>query len=1141
MKLNCRHLPRSALLLLALLVLSACQGAGKNSDGSNALDAQDLLGPVISRVMIPSPSGPAPMSCESGTPALPYAFTDGGDTLMIEGENFQNGARVRVGKERLLAASVVNVAPTSIEVVTPPGSPGNTDVVVVNPDNQAANERSAIRLCARSGATAPGARVVASPSRVQVGDEISVELQVFPGVEDDLRGLRPLLAFDPTGFAQGDRIAGPLPAGADLLVGEPPAVFRYSYLAAGDGEFVLNGTANGINTELGNNVVIGPVLSNIVRVEPLLTSASVDRNSAALDQLIRLTVQVANAGTQTIRHIRGEGTDPDGDAGPIPPEPIPTISGSGALTLQSVSAVIVSGEGECGDDVDPDGETGPLPILPACDLEPQSIARFEYVFRAALPGFVAFEANVASVLTLEPAGTNATRISFSEPPPGQIVARSPWPEVAVEVLDDSGRRMTGFSDPVTLSLGVGTDLIQGTLTATAVEGVARFPGLSYDTAEQIEVTASSATIMGASDTAIVDVQSFGEPAQLVFETPPSEVETVNFPWPRFSVRVLDRYGNLVRNASMPVSVQRSSGTGKFTGLRTQFPELGVVTFPDLRYDTAESMTLRVTAQDLSPLLDIPVDVFANTPERLVFTTAPPATVPAGETWPAFGIAIVDGAGNTPLTNAGPITVSLASGSSTLSGTTMSPAAVKSATFSNLSYDTAESITVDITAPGLTGLTGIPVTIEAVGTVADHLALETMPRAVEVAGESWGAFRLRVEDAGGALVTSANGLLELSLTSGTGAFTGAIAQIVRGVATFDSVTYDTVEMVGFDVVWPAQPGISPVTGLNADVALPGAVQLGFGTTPDPMPEAGTFWKPFTVEIQDASGDRIPNTSVPVSVSLATGSDHLDGKVTVQAINGTATFDSLSYDLVELIGIDIDSPGLMGIGLEPIDVVEATPFRVMTERPPRPIENVDATWAPLSARIVGHDGKLARGLSNTITLSIDSGGGGGTLGGTLDQSAMDGIATFDDIEFDAAAGLRMLYSGTGMYPSLRSFVTVLEAGTIPVRMRFNEPAPSAEAVNGLWQPFSLRIEDDEGRLVTEPMSPVAVTIELTSGTGMLSGTTTRTAVDGIVTFDDLRYDTAENISYDFTSAGLERLFGTARGLSRTIGIITISETP
>ncbi|MCB0219905.1 MAG: hypothetical protein KDH09_09445, partial [Chrysiogenetes bacterium] len=336
-------------------------------------------------------------------------------------------------------------------------------------------------------------------------------------------------------------------------------------------------------------------------------------------------------------------------------------------------------------------------------------------------------------------------------------------------------------------------------------------------------------------------------------------------------------------------------------------------------------------------------------------------------------------------------------------------------------------------------------------------------------------------------------------------------------------------------------VTTITGLATDVAAAGAVQLGFGIAPLAMQEAGTFWPPFTVEVQDASGRRIPGASGSVTLSLATGSDKLDGTLTRPVVNGTAVFSGVSYDLVELIEINADSSGLMGIAMEPIDVVTATPLRLLVHEAPRALETTGATWAPFAARIVGIDGRLARGVSDTVTLGVASGGGGGALSGTLSLSAADGIATFSDIGFDTASGVQVSFTGAGIQESPRSFVTVLEEGTTPVRMRFEDPAPPFEAVGGLWQPFSLRIEDEEGRLVTNPAMPVAVTIELTSGTGIITGTTTRTAVEGIVTFDDLRYDTAENISYDFTAAGLERLFGTARGLSRSIGIITIRTNP
>src|SRR5690606_38514153 len=124
-------------------------------------------------------------------------------------------------------------------------------------------------------------------------------------------------------------------------------------------------------------------------------------------------------------------------------------------------------------------------------------------------------------------------------------------------------------------------------------------------------------------------------------------------------------------------------------------------------------------------------------------------------------------------------VSLTTGSGTLSGQLVSGPMVRLFSPTNVTYDVAESITLDITAPGLAGISGIPVTIEPVGTVADHLAFGTAPRATEVVGEDWEPFTVRVEDAGGALVPEATGIVSLTRTSGSGTITNAIAALDRG--------------------------------------------------------------------------------------------------------------------------------------------------------------------------------------------------------------------------------------------------------------------------------------------------------------------------------------------------------------------------
>ncbi len=74
---------------------------------------------------------------------------------------------------------------------------------------------------------------------------------------------------------------------------------------------------------------------------------------------------------------------------------------------------------------------------------------------------------------------------------------------------------------------------------------------------------------------------------------------------------------------------------------------------------------------------------------------------------------------------------------------------------------------------------------------------------------------------------------------------------------------------------------------------------------------------------------------------------------------------------------------------------------------------------------------------------------------------------------------------------------------------------------WPLLSVAIRNSLGEIDTAAAN--CVTAKVTSGTGTLTGNVTECAVNGIVTFDTLAYDTVENIQISLTSPGLVGIFG------------------
>ncbi|MDZ7807174.1 MAG: hypothetical protein U5K71_08655 [Gracilimonas sp.] len=104
------------------------------------------------------------------------------------------------------------------------------------------------------------------------------------------------------------------------------------------------------------------------------------------------------------------------------------------------------------------------------------------------------------------------------------------------------------------------------------------------------------------------------------------------------------------------------------------------------------------------------------------------------------------------------------------------------------------------------------------------------------------------------------------------------------------------------------------------------------------------------------------------------------------------------------------------------------------------------------------------------------------------------------------------------------------------------PPANAIAG--EVFSndviVHVLDIFGNLVTTDNSTQA-TISINSGNGTLSGTLTRTAVNGVITFDDLSADIANIIDLSITSTGLNSLTTTSIEVDNNVpaGIIYLEQ--
>ncbi len=183
---------------------------------------------------------------------------------------------------------------------------------------------------------------------------------------------------------------------------------------------------------------------------------------------------------------------------------------------------------------------------------------------------------------------------------------------------------------------------------------------------------------------------------------------------------------------------------------------------------------------------------------------------------------------------------------------------------------------------------------------------------------------------------------------------------------------------------------------------------------------------------------------------------------------------------------------------------------TAQPAGPYEAGAAINAIPQVTVQDAGGATVSSFSGNITIALGNNPAGATLSGTKTVAATAGVASFP--------GLSINRSGVG-YTLTATSGTLISATSNPFNVIPSDPttlvftaSPGTTAARAILTPHPrVEIRDASGNLVTD--STAEVTIVLT-GSGVLGGTTTVNAVNGVATFTDLTVGTPGTFPGQFT---------------------------
>jgi len=771
--------------------------------------------------------------------------------------------------------------------------------------------------------------------------------------------------------------------------------------------------------------------------------------------------------------------------------PTTTVAG------QSIASMTVAVEDQFGNLVTGDGSNVTLSIATGTGTL-HGTATANAVSGVAT--FAGLSINEAGTLTLRAADgnlTNGTTGSFAITPAAAshlVITQAPASgaagalnAIAVSVEDQFGNVVTSDTSTITLSANNGPGDLLGTTSVAAANGVAMFNNLALHLGGTYTLSAADSGLTGATSGNFTIASA--PASQLVFTQDTTDT-TAGQHISALEVTVEDAFGNVVTTDASSITISIGSGTGPLLGTKTHNAVNGVATFSDLSLDQAGTVTLAATDSGLTGATSSAFAVTSAGANKLVITQGPTTTV-AGQTISTVTVAVEDQFGNVVTDGESDVTLAIG-GAGTLTGMTTETTSGGIATFADLSSTTAGTITLGASDRDLIGATSGSFTITP--DVASQLVIVSGPANPATAGGTLANIVVHVEDQFGNLVTGDGSNVAVALDDESAVVTGnTTANAAGGVATISGLAIDTAGTYTITV----SDGALDAATVDSFVVNPGAAtKLVFDEEPG-NGAPGTLGE-VTVDVQDAFGNLVTTSNASITISTS-GSGTLSGTKTVAADSGVAIFSNLSISKGGNYILTASSNGLTAGTSDPFSLGAKLVF---VHQPGTTVagQTIGGTLVVLVEDSSGH---VITNDTSAVTIGIFSGPDGSTLDGTVTVNAVNGSASFTDLDITTAGSYKLVASDSGLPNSVSNAFTI--SPDVPDSLVIQQDTSNVTA-GAKMSPVKVQVLDQFGNLATNSKTPVVLTITSGPNGGLITGTASVVPSNGLATFGALSFKKA-----------------------------------
>jgi hypothetical protein len=590
------------------------------------------------------------------------------------------------------------------------------------------------------------------------------------------------------------------------------------------------------------------------------------------------------------------------------------------------------------------------------------------------------------------------------------------------------------------------------------------------------------------------------------------------------VTVQDTGGYTVSTSNAAVTLAITSGTGTtgaiLSGTKTVNAVNGIATFSGLSIDKAGAgYTLTATSPGMTTATTTAFSVSAGPATKLIVTTQPSSGNTSGA---AFGtqprVTIQDASGNTVTTSSAAVTLAITSGTgaagAVLSGTKTVNALNGIAAFSGLSIDKAGTgYTLTATSPDLTTTATAAFNVSALA--ATKIAFTTNALSI-TSGSVSGVVTIQTQDlSGNPSNVIASTTINLTSTSGagrfdtnsSGPFNGSITSLTIPAGSNAANFYYKDTLVGTPAITAAASGYT--SGSQEETVTAGAAtKIRVETAPDGsgmVVAAQNLTAGRTLTVYSITRDQynnfVGNTAGSWSLTGKSG-NVVDGDLVASSDNKTAVFTAHS------IGTAVIHTASGSLTPTDSGLITVTPKL-----------SVSGYSSPSTAGIAGSITVTAQDLSGTTVTGYT-----GTVHfGSTDAQAIlpandtftsgdNGTKTFN-VSLMTAGSQSITVTDTvaASITGTQSNITINAAAKNKL-MWSAQPSASVNA-GATWTAFTVKITDQYGNQTNNTDS-----VTIVPSSDSLIGTMTRSAVNGLATFNNISRTVAGNLTLTATCGSL-----------------------